>query len=111
MVDTDTNLTMMVVTGGLGTSDQYNLDSTEILINGQWDEGKCSMFIDYLCNLQTSIIPKQSASPTGILTRKVKKFKTKASSVFNLLRQSEFHQRIRQLLNYSKISDWKSSFI
>ena len=40
MVDTDTNLTMMVVTGGLGTSDQYNLDSTEILINGQWKQGK-----------------------------------------------------------------------
>ena len=48
MVDTDTNLTMMVVTGGLGTSDQYNLDSTEILINGQWVEGKCSMFIDHV---------------------------------------------------------------
>ena len=42
MVDTDINLTMMVVTGGLGTSDQYNLDSTEILINGQWKQGKYS---------------------------------------------------------------------
>ena len=46
MVDTDTNLTMMVVTGGLGTSDQYNLDSTEILVNGQWKQGKCS----YVCS-------------------------------------------------------------
>ena len=42
VVDTDTNLTMMVVSGGLGTSDQYNLDSTEILVNGQWEQGKCS---------------------------------------------------------------------
>ena len=42
MVDTDTNLTMMVVSGGLGTSEQYNLDSTEILINEKWEQGKCS---------------------------------------------------------------------
>ena len=48
VVDTDTNLTMMVVTGGLGTSDQYNLDSTEILINGQWKQGKCSYILSNL---------------------------------------------------------------
>ena len=39
VVDTVTNMTMMVVSGGLGASDQFNLNSTEILVNGKWEQG------------------------------------------------------------------------
>ena len=36
---------MMVVAGGLGLTDDYNLNSTEILIGGKWQKGERPFFL------------------------------------------------------------------
>ena len=40
VTDKDTGVKMMVVAGGLANTDEYNINSTEILIDGKWQKGK-----------------------------------------------------------------------